>query len=163
MKNGTCHALCWRRSVTARCLRHCFLARQMGLRAVERTIGDSSISTHLWDDGELVDITSGLRLRLDGSVRPRTRSAAYPFDRCRSASGRYTLVDSPTTQHGSGRAMRRQVRLSERKVDKFKSLSQTCSFRSMVSPPESTRPLSSGASARNSGTGCGSILPDRRF
>jgi hypothetical protein len=39
------------------------------------------MSTLLWDGDELIDVTIELRLRLDGTVSSRSRSAGYPFDR----------------------------------------------------------------------------------
>jgi len=45
------------------------------------TISRQKVSTLLWDGDELVDVTTNLRIRLDGAVSPDTRSIGYPFDR----------------------------------------------------------------------------------
>jgi len=38
------------------------------------------VSTLSWDGEELVDVTSNLRVRLDGTTSPITQSTGYPFD-----------------------------------------------------------------------------------
>ena len=53
----------------------------MTLKHSETMIPCPSVSTLLWDGHELVDVTSNLRVRLDGTTMARTAISAYPFDR----------------------------------------------------------------------------------
>lgn len=45
------------------------------------TIKCQHVSTLLWDGDELADVTSNLRMRLDGTISRATRTTGYPFDR----------------------------------------------------------------------------------
>jgi hypothetical protein len=53
----------------------------MELRHKEIRIEAPSLSTLLWDGDELVDVMSEVRVHINGSITPRSRSAGYPFDR----------------------------------------------------------------------------------
>jgi hypothetical protein len=46
-----------------------------------RMVPCPKVETLLWDDDELVDVTTGLRVLKDGTASQRTTSAGYPFDR----------------------------------------------------------------------------------
>lgn len=47
----------------------------------DKIVACPPVSTLLWDGDELVDVTSGLRIRSDGSISPGETSTGYPFDR----------------------------------------------------------------------------------
>lgn len=47
----------------------------------ERDIACAGVCTLVWDKDEVVDVTSGIRVGLDGTVSQRTLVMTYPFDR----------------------------------------------------------------------------------
>ena len=49
------------------------------------------LATLVWDGSDLVDVTSGMRLRDDGSLSERTSTSAYPFDRAIGLRNRGTF------------------------------------------------------------------------
>lgn len=53
----------------------------MKLLHQDKLLRSPTLATLVWDGNDLIDVTSGVRLREDGSLSEGTSSSAYPFDR----------------------------------------------------------------------------------
>src|SRR5882757_9205229 len=73
----------------------------MKLLQQEITIPCPKISTLLWYGDELVDLTTGLQIGLEGSISPRSWSLGYPFNRATAIGQGETFWSVVYTNRGT--------------------------------------------------------------